>query len=387
VARPAFMRHSQTERTAEKQGSLVGLLFGNPALRFAVVQPPWAEMRFIMKLTRIAPLATFLLAAAVLNSTAAQARSLCHVTNGKKSYGRLQVAIGDARSHDILAISGTCYGAFFIAKPLTLVGSPGAQLTGTATLTIKTGTVLVRDLRLVGAITNSGSLTLRRDVGAFTVTSSDSLRVVDSSLHGVENFGGSARIARSTVKGSSSYDVVNAGTMTVIESTITGATPPYDTDSGGIINDGSGSLYVLSSTIAGNTDTEGGGAGIEVVGGHVTIAATILSNDGVDCEGPLRSGGYNIVVHLGAGECQFQALSTDQVGVKPLLKAPSNNGGFTATKLPNAGSPAIDAIPVGAVGANNSRTPLCPALGSTDQRGVARPQGAACDIGAVEVQP
>ncbi len=46
------------------------------------------------------------------------------------------------------------------------------------------------------------------------------------------------------------------------------------------------------------------------------------------------------------------------------------SGGFSPTHLPLSGSPAID----------NGTGLGCP---STDQRGVARPQGATCDVGAV----
>ena len=53
-----------------------------------------------------------------------------------------------------------------------------------------------------------------------------------------------------------------------------------------------------------------------------------------------------------------------------------NNGGNTDTLAPEPTSPAVDAIPAG--------TPFC---NGTDQRGVARPQGAGCDIGAVELVP
>lgn len=56
----------------------------------------------------------------------------------------------------------------------------------------------------------------------------------------------------------------------------------------------------------------------------------------------------------------------------PLLGGLGDNGGATPTMLPGAGSAAIDASP----------DPDCPA---TDQRGVTRPQGPQCDIGAVEV--
>lgn len=56
----------------------------------------------------------------------------------------------------------------------------------------------------------------------------------------------------------------------------------------------------------------------------------------------------------------------------PLLGPLTNDSGFTQTRLPGAGSPAINA-------GNNA---TCP---SVDQRGLPRPQGSACDIGSVEV--
>jgi hypothetical protein len=63
------------------------------------------------------------------------------------------------------------------------------------------------------------------------------------------------------------------------------------------------------------------------------------------------------------------------------LGALGSNGGATQTFLPNAGSPAIDAIPNPTTAADGFA--LCP---GTDQRGVARPQGTSCDIGSVERQ-
>ena len=56
------------------------------------------------------------------------------------------------------------------------------------------------------------------------------------------------------------------------------------------------------------------------------------------------------------------------------------NGGFTATIALLAGSPAIDAIPAADCTDQNGNAI------TTDQRGVARPQGNGCDIGAFEVQ-
>src|SRR4029450_9831096 len=59
----------------------------------------------------------------------------------------------------------------------------------------------------------------------------------------------------------------------------------------------------------------------------------------------------------------------------PLRPLPTN-GGPTHTRLPPVGSAVIDKIPA---------TGGCNGAGIfTDQRGIARPQGATCDIGAVE---
>jgi hypothetical protein len=64
----------------------------------------------------------------------------------------------------------------------------------------------------------------------------------------------------------------------------------------------------------------------------------------------------------------------DRPGVNPLLGPLANNGGPTDTRALSAGSPAID-------GADATHCQV------TDQRGVARPQAGACDIGAFEYVP
>jgi len=57
----------------------------------------------------------------------------------------------------------------------------------------------------------------------------------------------------------------------------------------------------------------------------------------------------------------------------PLLSGPANFGGETLTFALLPGSPALEA----------GDTASCPA---TDQRGISRPQGSGCDIGAFESQ-
>jgi hypothetical protein len=85
---------------------------------------------------------------------------------------------------------------------------------------------------------------------------------------------------------------------------------------------------------------------------------------------------HSIVKGSGGSAAWNSTFGTDGGGnldVDPLLGALADNLGATSTMLPAAGSPAIDA----------GNDASCPA---TDQRGVVRPQGAHCDIGAVERQ-
>ena len=81
----------------------------------------------------------------------------------------------------------------------------------------------------------------------------------------------------------------------------------------------------------------------------------------------IASGGHNV---LGDSSCAAP-VSNDKAGVADFLLTPlGNNGGPAPTMVPLTGSAAI-----GQGGTN------CPA---TDERGVSRPQGAACTAGAVE---
>jgi uncharacterized repeat protein (TIGR02543 family) len=124
------------------------------------------------------------------------------------------------------------------------------------------------------------------------------------------------------------------------------------------------------------------GGGIYVAEGSPVITGSIIYGNevgqdglGPNCYGG-TSGGYNIL----GSDCTspwFSRAETDRT-VDPQLGLLADNGGPTRTMLPQTGSPAIDAIPGG----------QSPCSGSTlrDQRGVARPQGNGCDIGAVEVE-
>jgi len=152
---------------------------------------------------------------------------------------------------------------------------------------------------------------------------------------------------------------MNDGTATVTNSTLSGNSGYFG---GGIFN--AGRLTVTNSTLSGNTSQTDGAI---FNSGTLTFNNTIVTNStSVNCtnNGSLIDGGGN----LSWPDTTCPGLNAD-----PLLGPLQDNGGPTQTHALLAGSPAIDA----ALLAN------CPA---TDQRGVSRPQGAGCDIGAYELE-
>ena len=122
------------------------------------------------------------------------------------------------------------------------------------------------------------------------------------------------------------------------------------------------------------------GTGIESTGGTASLAATVLAEmyPFYDCSGLITDGGYNLDDD---GTCGFSATNDSFSHVEPYLGPLQDNGGPTETNEPALGSPLLNDIPTGS--SANGIT-LCP---STDQRGIARPQGSECDIGAVELSP
>lgn len=94
----------------------------------------------------------------------------------------------------------------------------------------------------------------------------------------------------------------------------------------------------------------------------------------------MTSHGFNLEDDA-AASCGFSTAAGDLTpGTSAGLGSLAANGGPTNTLLPQSGSALVDAIPAGSCQADG-------ASGITsDQRGLPRPSGAGCDIGAVEVQ-
>ena len=202
----------------------------------------------------------------------------------------------------------------------------------------------------------------------------------DNSSHHYTGFGygggihvefGTTTITHSTLSGNSNINRGGAisafgGVITISNSTISGNT----SFEGGGINAGSGTFYVYDSTITANVALNGRrGAGVY---GRTHLSRSVVSGNfgSSDCDRPSVSEGYN-VVGTGCPSSGVDDLFTND----PMLGPLQDNGGPTLTHAPDPLSPALHRVPLSA----------CDAL--TDQRGVSRPQGAACDSGAVEVKP
>lgn len=133
---------------------------------------------------------------------------------------------------------------------------------------------------------------------------------------------------------------------------------------------GTASPVVRASTFTNNQATGGGAVYGLALNGATTsdLAGSILWDN---ASPPIRLAGsaqasvrHSIVQggFAGAGN-----LATD-----PALQSLADNGGFGPTRMPASGSPALDALDCAELALPH------------DQRGAARPQGAQCDIGAVE---
>ena len=109
------------------------------------------------------------------------------------------------------------------------------------------------------------------------------------------------------------------------------------------------------------------GGAIVGPGTTTLLNSVIAGNTSPSCIGTLADGGHDIT---------FPDAACPGNVVDPRLGQLADNGGPTLTQALDSGSPAIDAVP--ATGAHCART---------DQRGVARPQGGGCDIGAYEHAP
>lgn len=142
---------------------------------------------------------------------------------------------------------------------------------------------------------------------------------------------------------------------------------------GGGIRVWSGMVILTSTTVSRNTGTNGSGLSLQPADSLAVVTNSLLDGQCFDLQLGVISNGHNIE---SPGEtCGFNqdsdqaGVSVEQLSLGPL----QNNGGPTTTHALRQGSAAIDWIDEA----------LCEV--SEDQRGVLRPWGAACDVGAFEL--
>jgi CSLREA domain-containing protein len=291
-----------------------------------------------------------------------------------------------------------------------IVGN-GEGIFSTETLTL-TNSLISGNAGNGVSVRGLGQATLRRDriaanSGRGLVVGSASAELINSTVAG--NAGGgilnntaTLTIKRSTIANNSttgegggilniSDDVfrrVNAR-VTLVNSTVSGNSAGAG---GGIANSPDRSVAVVSltnSTVTGNSASQQGGGIFQSCcdpnndedNGAIGLTNSIVAQNSAPA-GPdalLLQGFKNSSFSLigdGTGSGIPNGADGNMVGtaaspIAARLGTLADNGGFTHTHALMAGSPAIDA----------GSAAECP---STDQRGMARPQGAGCDMGSYE---
>jgi predicted outer membrane repeat protein len=162
---------------------------------------------------------------------------------------------------------------------------------------------------------------------------------------------------------------------------------------GGLILGGTSTFDVINSTFADNFATFQGGAIFAGGSSYVTLYNSLFSNNFLDpthtnpatsewqgyhTNRELTNGGNNLQYPRNKpdfGHDVNNLITSPASAINfgdPLLSPLADNGGPNETMALQPGSAAID----------NGNNAICP---GTDQRGITRPQGGACDIGAFEL--
>jgi CSLREA domain-containing protein len=278
-------------------------------------------------------------------------------------------------------------------------GNFGSGINGAGTVTLNGSAVSDNTgSNFGGALYTAATATLNNSVvsanldfgiynGGNNLTLSNS--TVSANYLGLYNFG-TASVDNTTVSGNLPYGgIVNFGSgVTVTGSTISGNVSAVGQGFAAGIANSAGSVTVTNSTVSGNTSGLGGTGGISNGGTFTLLSSTVANNTGSyggilnnvgtfniknsivtnGCTGTLTSNGYNL---SSDATCSLTNPG-DIIDSDPLLGPLAYNGGPTQTHALLFGSPAL-----------NNGAHACPAP-AADQRGVSRPQGPRCDIGAFE---
>ena len=284
----------------------------------------------------------------------------------------------------------TVDNAVVTSNQITGVGNgSGAGIYGAPATTITVTNSTISNNTMPGGFGNGGG----------GIYADGALAITDSAVSGNSvtggtnsNFGGGiysngaltverTSVSGNTVSGAAAAGAgifaVNPGTRTILNSTISGNT---GTSSGGGGVHAQGGTYGLTNvTFASNTGGSGaGGQGddVESAGGATVTAQNSIFASSLPCNAPgstiqSQNPGHNIDTGT---SCGFGTTQGNMESTSPQLVGPNQAGVPPRTVfIPLATSPAID-----------TADPSCGGGLTVDQRGVSRPQGPACDIGAYE---
>lgn len=328
--------------------------------------------------------------------------------SGNNAVRVFNVTGGDV-TFDGLTIADGFFTGIILTCGLLLDKGGGGILNDGANVTVTNSSFTGNAADCGGAILNDGTLTVSTSTltsnsaddgigGGIDNRSSATATISESTLSnntatqnggGINNFG-SLTLTKSTLSGNSATTwgggIYSQGAVTVTNSTFS---DNLASEGGGLHTYCSGDAIVNHSTFTANRVTlDDGGGGIVSTGDGCTSATTMVANsivsgnvkDGTSTADDLAlqsgttstfsSGGHNLIGTLGSG-ITF-AGTGDQTNVNdPKLDSLANNGGATFTHALQADSLAVD----------NGE---CSSGPTTDQRGIARPQDATCDVGAYE---
>ena len=294
-----------------------------------------------------------------------------------------------------------------------------------------TGDILIVNSHVDGNTTDGdgGALYTDEDGDVTVVNSTVDGNTADGPGGAIFTLEGDVTIFNSTINGNRADDrggaISGEADVTVIDSTIARNAAVAHVGGGVWARD---DLYVTNSTISHNY-AEGVGGGLFAAGELGLVHSTVIDNAGsvaanlsagdglmsfgsiigpanitpqggqvqptaINCRvGAVASAGYNFVSDH---SCGLRASTDLEDAPDPQLAPLADNGGAGETRMPDATSPVVDAIPIEACHpspfgysfegeqhlAAFAIDPL--ALVVADQRGAVRPGGQGCDIGAVE---
>ncbi|MFZ5856641.1 MAG: choice-of-anchor Q domain-containing protein [Chloroflexota bacterium] len=184
---------------------------------------------------------------------------------------------------------------------------------------------------------------------------------------------GNTAIGPGSTFGSGGAIYFGFGTLNLYNSTLSGNGSSEYTSYGGAVYTYNSTVTIKNSTIADNmisaADSTFVGGGLLINDATLNLSNTILANNTKDdC---FTESGLTVAQNVGNLVEVSVGCGTPSLTADPNLGPLADNGGSTWTRALLPGSPAIDA----------GDTASCLA---SDQRGIVRPQGSFCDVGAYE---